>query len=58
MPKAHQGRSQKHSRDSMHDAPTAPLSTYAGRKRPWLLALAAALVAGWIGFLAYLAWRG
>ena len=28
------------------------------RKRPWLLALAATLVALWIGFLAVMAWHG
>jgi hypothetical protein len=28
------------------------------KKRPWLLALAAAAVAGWIGFLAVMAWHG
>jgi hypothetical protein len=28
------------------------------RKRPWLLALAAALVASWIAFLAVMAWHG
>lgn len=28
------------------------------RKRPWLLALAAALVAAWIAFLAVMAWHG
>ncbi|NQU23833.1 MAG: hypothetical protein HQ567_21335 [Candidatus Nealsonbacteria bacterium] len=33
--------------------PTAPL-----RKRPWLLAIAALLQAGWLGFLIAMAWKG
>jgi hypothetical protein len=38
-------------------APT-PAQGMGQRKRPWLLALAATLVASWIAFLAVMAWHG
>jgi hypothetical protein len=55
MPAArHKSPNRQQQPDAGRQAPEAP----GGRKRPWLLALAAFLLATWLVFLAALAWRG